>query len=215
MKKKKLIIILITIFIIFIISLSFIYKKNDKVFEQDGVLFALTLDGLAISDFPDRGDYSVEIDCTNAIGKWLPKEWKFVLEDIKGKVSCNLDFYSNPKTMVETIESFPKVKLSQSEYSTSSFYNYSYSSTSGTNVTNAFAYNNNEWISIPSNLVSSRYYHLRMNVPSTDYYELCYKLSKGASGNYFYLYNGTTRMNINGSTYLNASPETEQMGCVD
>ncbi|MBQ7030901.1 MAG: hypothetical protein IJN13_00830 [Bacilli bacterium] len=216
MKKKRIFIILILIALTLTILTSLCFgKNNNKTFIKDGVLFALTLDGLAISDFPERGDYSVEIDCDNAVGKWLPKEWKFVLENITGKVSCNLDFHSNPKSISEIVESYPKVKMSQSGYSTNMFYSTSYTSASGTNITNAFSFNNNEWSSIPSNLTSGRYYHLRMNVGIPGYYELCYTMSKGYSGNYLYLYNGSTRMTIEGLTFLKASPDEVKMGCVD
>jgi len=91
MKKKRIFIILILIALTLTILVSLCFgKNNNKTFIKDGVLFALTLDGLAISDFPERGDYSVEIDCDNAVGKWLPKEWKFVLENITGKDTVNL-----------------------------------------------------------------------------------------------------------------------------
>lgn len=102
MKKKlfiiSLIIIVISNFLIIIFSSN---KKN--TFIDNGILFAVTLDGQNVSEFPDRGEYNVQIDCDNARGRWLAKDWKLVLEDISGKVSCDINFTTSPKTLRDIV----------------------------------------------------------------------------------------------------------------
>ena len=116
MKKK----IIITLSIILpVISIIFVLAKNitnqDKTFYQDGVLIAMTVDGEMVTEFPDyeNNDYTVDISCKNAVGKWMPIENDsdytngLVLEEITGEVSCHINFTSKTssdllKSIVET-----------------------------------------------------------------------------------------------------------------
>jgi hypothetical protein len=91
MKKKKIIIISILIFIT--ISLLFILN-NKKTFKIDNVTYAVTLDGTTVTSIPSKGAYAVSVTCNNASGKWLYDEWKLLVTDITGDVSCNVDFTS-------------------------------------------------------------------------------------------------------------------------
>lgn len=102
MKNKFFLVSLILI--ITLCLLSFKNNNKEQTFIKDGILFAVTLDGEVIDYFPDRGKYEVTVSCGNAKGKWLTEEWKFVIEDIKGNVSCNLDFSSNPNTLISVVE---------------------------------------------------------------------------------------------------------------
>ncbi len=89
---KKIIIVIGIIITIGIIGLS--YNSNSKkTFIQDGVRYALTLDGASINTFPDKGMYRVDVTCENATGKWLYDEWILAIEDIKtDNISCDLEF---------------------------------------------------------------------------------------------------------------------------
>ncbi len=92
MKKRVLVVVLGIIITIGIIGLS--YNSNSKkTFIQDGVRYALTLDGTSINTFPDKGMYRVDVTCENATGKWLYDEWILAIEDIKtDNISCDLEF---------------------------------------------------------------------------------------------------------------------------
>jgi len=94
MKKRK--IICLTIFVLMFLTLTmyFINKKDSNTIYKDGVQLALMLDGKKITEIPKKGDYTIDIDCKNAKGKWLVDDWKFSLEDITGKVICNIEFES-------------------------------------------------------------------------------------------------------------------------
>ena len=70
------------------------YNTNTpKTFTQDGVTYALTLDGASVNTFPSKGMYRVDVECSNANGKWLYDEWKLAVEDINGtNATCDVSF---------------------------------------------------------------------------------------------------------------------------
>ena len=91
--KKRIIVLCIGIFIfIGIIGLS--YNSNNKItFTQDGVTYALTLDGASTTSFPAKGMYRADVTCENATGRWLYDEWKLSIEDItSNNITCDIDF---------------------------------------------------------------------------------------------------------------------------
>lgn len=92
MKKMITIISLEIIMLIGIIGLS--YNSNNKnTFTQDGVTYALTLDGASVNTFPSKGMYRADVKCTNATGKWLYDEWILAIEDItSNNITCDIDF---------------------------------------------------------------------------------------------------------------------------
>ena len=89
-KKIKISFFLLLIFLLVVIIIY--ANNNDYTFESDGVLIALTIDGTEATSFPTNGEFTVEIDCKNGKGKWLPDEKKLVVEDVTGNVKCNIDF---------------------------------------------------------------------------------------------------------------------------
>lgn len=94
MKKK---IKLISICIIFLLCvIGYIYNTNNNISLQDNnVTYAISLDGEKTSSFPARGSYKVQVECNNAVGKWLYDEWKLSIEDMLGtSTSCDIDFTS-------------------------------------------------------------------------------------------------------------------------
>ena len=101
--KKRIILITSLIIIIGVVLIKGVDDK--KTFKQDGVIFALTMDGETITSFPEQGEYSVDIECENGKGKWLVEEWKVAIENISGNVTCNIDFHSNPTSLKTEVES--------------------------------------------------------------------------------------------------------------
>ena len=69
-------------------------KKNNKSFVVDGVKYSISLDGNSVDSFPSKGDYEVEVNCTNAKGSWNYSKWVARINNITGKVSCNISFTS-------------------------------------------------------------------------------------------------------------------------
>ena len=102
--KKRILIVSIIVLIIFISIMGMNYNTNNtKTFTQDGVTYALTLDGASVNNFPSKGMYRVDVECTNATGKWLYDEWKLAVENINGtNATCDVDFVTINKTYINT-----------------------------------------------------------------------------------------------------------------
>ena len=92
--KKRILVVSIVVLTIFISIIASSYNTNTpKTFTQDGVTYALTLDGASINAFPSKGMYRVDVECSNATGKWLYDEWKLAVEDINGtNATCDVSF---------------------------------------------------------------------------------------------------------------------------
>ena len=92
--KKRILVVSIVFLTIFISIIASSYNTNaPKTFTQDGVTYALTLDGSSVSTFPSKGMYRVDVECSNATGKWLYDEWKLAVEDINGtNATCDVSF---------------------------------------------------------------------------------------------------------------------------
>ena len=92
--KKRILVVSIIVLTIFISIIAMSYNTNTpKTFTQDGVTYALTLDGASINTFPSKGMYRVDVECSNATGKWLYDEWKLAVEDINGtNATCDVSF---------------------------------------------------------------------------------------------------------------------------
>ena len=94
---------LISICIIFLLCvIGHIYNTNNTnntnnniSLQDNNVTYAISLDGKKTSSFPARGSYKVQVECNNAVGKWLYDEWKLSIEDMLGtSTSCDIDFTS-------------------------------------------------------------------------------------------------------------------------
>ena len=91
---------LISICIIFLLCvIGHIYNTNNTnnniSLQDNNVIYAISLDGEKTSSFPARGSYKVQVECNNAVGKWLYDEWKLSIEDMLGtSTSCDIDFTS-------------------------------------------------------------------------------------------------------------------------
>ena len=103
MKKRIRIVSIAIVFILIVITFIIIDNKdNKKTFKQDGVTYALTLDGKSTNSFPSKGLYKASVTCENAKGKWLYDEWKLAIENITGNVSCDIDFTTISKTYLNS-----------------------------------------------------------------------------------------------------------------
>ena len=102
--KKRLIITSIVMVVIIISIIAMGYNTNsNKTFTQDGVTYALTLDGASVNTFPSKGMYRADVTCENATGKWLYDEWVLAIEDINGdNITCDIDFTTISKTNLNT-----------------------------------------------------------------------------------------------------------------
>ena len=92
--KKRILVVSIVFLTIFISIIAMSYNTNTlKTFTKDGVTYALTLDGASVNTFPSKGMYRVDVECSNANGKWLYDEWKLAVEDINGtNATCDVSF---------------------------------------------------------------------------------------------------------------------------
>ena len=98
--KKRLIIISIVIVVIFISIIVMGHNTNsNNTFTQDGVTYALTLDGASTSSFPAKGMYRADVTCEGATGTWLYDEWQLAIEDISSdNITCDIDFTTISQT---------------------------------------------------------------------------------------------------------------------
>ena len=112
MKRKGIILSIIGILLVGSVLIVFMSKNAKKDFMQDGVLFAVKLDGVSRNSFPSGNNYYVDIDCTNARGRWMrmpstnggnDDDYRIVIDNVTGKVECNVDFKTNPSTLKDTI----------------------------------------------------------------------------------------------------------------
>ena len=101
--------------------------------------------------------------------------------------------------------------ISQESYTSQSIFSSTdYLSTSGTDAPGVFTFSDNAWTSVPSTMTSGTYYHFKFNPSENGYYQICYNLSAGNSGNYLYVY-----VNYNLELSLQASASTANNRCVD
>ena len=74
-------------------------SNNKYSFTQDGIKYAITLDGEKATSFPSKGMYKVLVTCENADGRWLYDDWKLAIENITSDdVTCDINFSTITKT---------------------------------------------------------------------------------------------------------------------
>ncbi len=221
MKKQILIVTIIIIIItIAIIIIVIDYNNNDtKIFTQNGVTYALAVDGTSVNNFPSKGMYRVDVECNNATGKWLYDEWKLAIENINGtNAKCDVNFVTIDKTYLnnyiiglsgsiqgdgqvvdepnitvgEYTNSFP---IAQSDYKDiTMFYTTVGGATSGTINYNSYTFSGNSWNSEPSNMTSGAKYHLKFRLSSSGYYQVCFTISRANNNGWLEIYNGKKQL---------------------
>ena len=141
--KKRLIITSIVIVVTFISIIAMGYNtSSNKTFTQDGVTYALTLDGASTNSFPSKGMYRADVACENATGKWLYDEWILAIEDITSdNVTCDIDF----TTISETNLNNYIISLNGSEQGAGQVVNENGYRYEGKNPNNYIWFNNELW----------------------------------------------------------------------
>ena len=187
------------------------------------------------------GNYDISLDCSMGSAVWDNKAGGVVIDfSSANRAKCNVNYtekdsvtYLNTyitglsgsaqgdgEVVDEPNATIPDytngTAIAQSGYSGTAMYSSSsYSSTSGTTNTNSYTFSGNSWTSVPSNMTSNTYYHIKFKPSSSGYYQVCYTMSSGYSSNRLYIYKETSQQSINGSSYLSASTSSSQNGCVD
>ena len=117
-------------------------SNNKYSFTQDGIKYALTLDGNKITSFPSKGMYKVQVICVGADGKWLYDEWKLAIENITSDdVTCDIKFETIPKTNLNDYI----ISLLESEQGIGKVVNENGYRYEGKNPNNYIWFNNEYW----------------------------------------------------------------------
>ncbi len=222
MKKKYILLIVIGIILTTSLLIVLVSKNKSKKFVQDGVMFAVKVDGVPQDHFPNDGKkYYVDIECENARGQWkrMPDSngnndnFKISIDNITGDVECNVDFQSinlNDSEDEHLLSNIIKNGVNEdiSPYNSTQYdYSDAYATpeTSGIGNIEAWSLNaNNEYESDPSLMTyGSRYYHLYTTISIQGSYRICYTIKSGTSttSNRLYVFvNGTRVVNRQSST---------------
>ena len=99
MQKRIRIVSVIIVFVILLIGIIVMNKNSKYTFIQDGIKYAITLDGEKTTSFPSKGMYKAQVTCDGADGRWLYDEWKLAIENITSDdVTCDINFSTITKT---------------------------------------------------------------------------------------------------------------------
>ena len=236
--KKKIITILLSILLVVIGLLVLISYKNKKLYTYiEGIQYAILVDGVLSNSFPS-GNYKVNINCTNADAYWNSITSKVIIKNIKGNVTCDVDFssitgndYLNTYILglsgitqgdggfVHEIGELPDYTNStvMKAFGTTPVYFRNTASTSitQTEVNSFWTFNNSTGVftSNPTTFTASgtnNYYHAYMMVPSAGYYQICYTISQAPNyNNYLYIITNTTTL-----TSITAPTSSSKEGCI-
>ena len=117
-------------------------SNNKYSFTQDGIKYALTLDGEKTTSFPPKGMYKAQVTCVGADGRWLYDEWKLAIENITSDdVTCDINFSTITKTSLnEYIISLAGTTQGTGQVVNENGYRYE-----GKNPNNYIWFNNEYW----------------------------------------------------------------------
>ena len=237
MNNKKRTIIIIFIFTILGILLISKAKPSKQLIynDYDGVLLAIgDGNGGTLSSVPSKGFYDVDVDCTNAEGSWDYNNWKLVVKNVKGNVSCEINFSSvnsapklssyiislagtnqgTGKVIHEMSRSVPNSastfsSIAQSGYiMTTPYYSDAMNGDNPTQQSSAASWNstNSYWKTNPT--IVDKIYHFVYNVANAGYYKACYKKISGGNEDKLYIYKNSSTLFPNESRdYLTSTTE--------
>ncbi len=209
MQKRIRIVSVSIVLVILLIGIIVINNNSNSKysFTQDGIRYALTLDGNKITSFPSKGMYKAQVTCVGADGRWLYDDWKLAIENITGDISCDINFSTLTKTNLndhiislsgttqgtgqvvnETIQEdnstfTAEAKLEQSGYTISSndaIYPFKWDDT------------NKTWTS--TNHTNSATATFIFNVATASNYQICYKQSSEQNYDYTIFYKDNTQI---------------------
>ena len=163
-------------------------KKNSKSFTVNGVKYSTSLDGNSIDSFPSKGNYEVEVECTNAKGSWNYSKWVARINNITGKVSCNISFTSKTPTNInnyikglegttqgtgQLVNEMATIDNSTFTASGDKLAQSSYSNLSN-DATYPFTWSDTDKTWTSTNHTDSKTATLSFNVATSGYYQMCY-----------------------------------------
>ena len=144
MQKRIRIISFSIVLVILLIGIIVINNNsnNKYSFTQDGIKYALTLDGNKVTSFPSKGMYKVQATCEGADGRWLYDDWKLAIENITSDdVTCDINFSTITKTNLNDYI----ISLSGSTQGTGQVVNENGYRYEGKNPNNYIWFNNEYW----------------------------------------------------------------------
>ena len=144
MQKRIRIVSVSIVLVILLIGIIVINNNsnNKYSFTQDGIKYALTLDGNKITSFPSKGMYKVQVICVGADGRWLYDEWKLAIENITSDdVTCDIKFETISKINLNDYI----ISLLESEQGTGKVVNENGYRYEGKNPNNYIWFNNEYW----------------------------------------------------------------------
>ena len=203
MQKRIQIVSVSIVFIILLIGIIVMNNNSNSKysFTQDGIKYALTLDGEKVTSFPSKGMYKAQVTCEGADGKWLYDDWKLAIENIIGAISCDIDFSTitktglndyiisltgttqgtgqvvNEKTTIDKSTFTAGTKLEQSGYSVSS-----------NDATYPFEWDDTNKTRTSTNHTNSATATFTFNVATSGSYQVCYKQSSEQNYDYTIFY---------------------------
>ena len=144
MQKRIRIVSVSIVLVILLIGIIVINNNSNSKysFTQDGIKYALTLDGNKITSFPSKGMYKVQVICVGADGRWLYDEWKLAIENITSDdVTCDIKFETISKINLNDYI----ISLLESEQGTGKVVNENGYRYEGKNPNNYIWFNNEYW----------------------------------------------------------------------
>ena len=144
MQKRVRIISISIVLVILLIGIIIMNNNsnNKYLFTQDGIKYALTLDGEKTTSFPPKGMYKAQVTCENADGRWLYDDWKLAIENITSDdVTCDINFSTITKTNLNDYI----ISLSGSTQGTGQVVNEKGYRYEGKNPNNYIWFNNEYW----------------------------------------------------------------------
>ncbi len=143
--QKRIRIVSVSIVLV-ILLIGIIVMNNNSYskysFTQDGIKYALTLDGNKVTSFPSKGMYKAQVTCVGANGRWLYDEWKLAIENITSDdVTCDINFSTITKISLNDYI----ISLAGSEQGTGQVVNEKGYRYEGKNPNNYIWFNNEYW----------------------------------------------------------------------
>lgn len=241
MNNKKVLLlggITISLFIGILSIFTRYIAKNDTI--DQNVTYALTVDNVLTNSIPAKGSYHVDVDCSNATAKWDYANWELDIDNVRGNVSCKLNFEtisSQPfstyiKNLAGTTQGNGKFVHEKdttenpnytnavpiTEYGTLTSYisvndAFENSGTSASGVV-SFDSSTKKWTADTSKLQSLanwKFMHFKHEITESAYYEVCYDFgSSTKTGNRLWIYSGESAV----LESLRASTSTTQSNCI-
>lgn len=219
-------------------TISVNIKNTDKCFVYFDVLPPDV--SIAVNNMPTALGKVGSVNCSNAVSNYNQTYNRVEISEMNNKyTSCSLNYADNSSTtnlashvigLAGTTQGTGQVvnevvgignytnatTIAKSGYSNIKTYSStSEESTSGTTVSNKFTFANNKWTSVASGLTSETFYHFQFTPTEQGYYQLCYDIDTGHSGNRLYTYVAAIKMHYGSSYYTNANINNAKSGCIE